>query len=87
MVNRYSNEELGTRRFILVWVHTLLQCSADRSIALRVLQQVCLCVYKKGGPPFYNSRVGPYMVTCSLLGMRLVRSYHLVVERLVSRRS
>jgi hypothetical protein len=44
----------------VVRVRTLLHCSADRSIAMSVLQQVCLCAYKKEGPPFYSSRVGPY---------------------------
>jgi hypothetical protein len=46
MVNRCSNEELGTLG--LYW----FRCSADCSIALSVLQQVCLCVYirKKAQP-------------------------------------
>jgi hypothetical protein len=44
----------------MVQVRTLLQCSADRSIALIILQQVCLCALRKEDMPFYSSRVGPY---------------------------
>ena len=51
---------LRYRGFILVRVRTLLQCSADRSIAMSVLQQMCSCGKKEGALLFYISRVGPY---------------------------
>jgi hypothetical protein len=46
--------------FILVRVRTKLQCSADRSVAMSVLQQMCSCGKKEGALLFYISRVGPY---------------------------
>jgi hypothetical protein len=54
--------------FILVRIHTLLQCSVDHSIALNVLRQVCLCTYpseRKRILPFYIPRVRAYIVPSS----------------------
>jgi hypothetical protein len=66
MVNHWdSNEELGTRGLYWSRFCTLLQCSDDSSIALSVLQLVCLCPYpseRKRVLPFCIPRVKAYII-------------------------
>jgi hypothetical protein len=57
MVNHWNSRTMNLgHRVILVQAEALVQCSADRSIPLNMLQQVCLCFGEVGGLSFFISR-------------------------------